>query len=265
MKALTHIIAACILALFASMHAGASVLANVGENSLSTSKEKNLKAAPSNRDDDLDEYSNVAAIADPIQPVNRGVFWVNHQIYRYILKPISKTYDFVLPGAVRTGIYNVFENIEFPQRFVNDLLQGRTKSAGYESGKFMVNSVGGVAGIFKVSDKIPCLTNLPHPDTGQTFAKWGVGHGCFLELPFFGPKSVRDTVGLAGDLALNPVTWVSFWFPSAAWIPAITTPDSLHTLHEKLSAYDAVTQDTVDRYLAVRSAYIQNRNQAVSK
>lgn len=212
--------------------------------------------------DDLDEYSQVAKISDPIEPVNRGTFWVNHQLYRYILKPISRTYDTVIPSPVRRGIFNVFDNIQFPGRFVNDLLQWKLKRAGYESEKFVVNSVAGVGGIMKVSDRIPSLATLPHPDTGQTFAKWGIDHGCYVVLPVFGPKSVRDTVGFAGDIALNPLFWVSLWFPSAAWLPAVTTPDSVRTLHDKLGAYDAATQNTLDRYLAIRSAYIQNRKKA---
>jgi phospholipid-binding lipoprotein MlaA len=84
-------------------------------------------------------------------------------------------------------------------------------------------------------------------------------------LPFFGPKSLRDTVGFAGDIALSPLFWVSLWFPAAAWLPAISTPDSVRTWHDKLSAYDAATSNSLDRYLALRSAYIQNRQQAASK
>lgn len=210
-------------------------------------------------DDDHDEYSNAATIADPIQPVNRCTFWVNHQLYRYILKPISKTYDAVLPSPVRRGVFNIFDNLEFPDRFVNDLLQWKLKRAGYESEKFVVNSVAGVGGIMKVSDHIPSLSELPRPDTAQTFAKWGIAHGCYVVLPVFGPKSVRDTVGFAGDIALSPLFWISLWFPSAAWLPAVSTPDSLRTFHDKFGAYDAATQNTMDRYLAIRSAYVQNR------
>jgi phospholipid-binding lipoprotein MlaA len=216
-------------------------------------------------DDDGDEYSHVAKIADPIQPVNRGIFWVNDKIYKFILHPVSKAYDTVLPSVVRKGVYNVFDNLEFPDRFVNDLLQWKPKQAGLESGKFIVNSVAGVAGLVKVSDRIPALANVPRTDTGQTFAKWGIGHGCYLVLPFIGPRSARDTVGLAGDYALSPVFWVGIIYPAALWVPAITAPDSARTLHEKMSTYDAVTGNTLDPYLAVRSAYIQNRERATSK
>ena len=217
-------------------------------------------------DDDFgDEYSHAASIADPIEPVNRGTFWVNHQLYRYILKPLSRTYDTVVPSIVRRGIFNAFDNLEFPDRFVNDLLQWKLKRAGYETGKFVVNTVAGVGGVMKLSDRIPPLADLPRTDTGLTFAKWGCGNGCYIVLPVFGPKSLRDTVGFAGDIDLSPLFWVALWFPSAAWLPAVSTPDSVRTWHDKLSAYDAATSNTLDRYLALRSAYVQNRQQAAAK
>ena len=223
------------------------------------------KAVRLTDDDANDEYARAASVPDPIEPFNRGTFWVNHQIYRYIFRPVSRTYDTVVPSVVRRGIFNVFDNLEFPKRFVNDLLQGRLPQAGMESEKFVVNSTAGVGGIMKVSDRIPALADLPRPDTGQTFAKWGIPHGAYVVVPIFGPRSARDTVGLAGDIALSPVFWVSIFFPAVAWIPAVTTPDSVRTLHDRLSAYDAVTENTMDRYLAARSAYIQNRTKAASQ
>jgi phospholipid-binding lipoprotein MlaA len=229
---------------------------------------KKQAVSPATPENDLDEYTGVGRIADPIQPFNRGVFWVNHQLYRYIFRPLSVTYDTVFPGPVRNGIYNVFDNLEYPVRFVNDTLQGKFKRAGLETEKFVVNSTAGVAGIMKVSNRIPALADVPKTDTGATLAKWGVPHGCYIVLPLFGPKSLRDTIGLGGDIALNPVTWVSFGAlggVSGATTLAVTTPDSARTLHEKLDAYDAATRDSVDRYLAARSSYVQNRQETISK
>ena len=218
--------------------------------------------------DDLDEYTGAALIADPVEPLNRSILWMNHQLYRYILRPLSVTYDTVLPGPVRTGIYNVFDNLEYPVRFVNDSLQGKFKRAGLETEKFVVNSTAGVGGIMKVSNRIPSLSDIPRTDTGTTLAKWGIPHGFYIVLPILGPKSLRDTVGFGGDIALSPVTWVSFGAlggAGAATTLAVSAPDSARTLHERLDTYDAATRDSVDRYLAVRSAYVQNRQQTVSK
>ena len=216
-------------------------------------------------DDDLDEYKNVGTIPDPVQPFNRGLFWFNHQLYRYVIKPISRTYDTIIPNTVRTGIFNVFDNLEYPDRVVNDLLQARFSTAGLETEKFLVNSVAGVGGIIKVSNHIPSIANVPKTDTGLTLAKWGVGHGIYHVWPIIGPKSSRDFVGFAGDTALSPLTWMFFILPHAAWTTAFTAPDSLRNFHGHMSSYDAATENTLDRYLALRSSYIQNRKHAETK
>lgn len=214
--------------------------------------------------DELDEYE-IALIADPIEPVNRGTFWLNHQIYRFVLRPVSKTYETVIPKPVRTGVFNVFDNIAFPVRFVNDTLQGNFKRAGQETGKFVINSTLGVAGIMRPSEKFPTFADVPGADTGQTFAKWGIGHGPYIVLPIIGPSSARDTVGLAGDYALNPVSWVSILFGGYYWTIAISATDTVRGLPGRFGSYDGATKNSLDPYLAARSAYSQYRKEAKSR
>jgi phospholipid-binding lipoprotein MlaA len=222
------------------------------------------KSVATTANDDLDEYA-AASIADPLEPVNRVTFWVNHQLYTFLLRPVSKTYEKVLPKPVRTGVFNVFDNVRFPERFVNDALQARFPRAGQEAGRFLVNTTLGVGGIFRVSDKFPALADVPAADTGQTFAKWGIGHGFYLVLPVIGPSSARDGVGLAGDYALNPVAWVGIFYGSWAWTIPVSVTDTVRLMPDKFAAYDAATGNALDRYLAVREAYVQYRRKAVSK
>ena len=214
--------------------------------------------------DEFDEYSEVASIPDAIEPVNRCFFWVNDQLYCFVFRPVSKAYR-VLPKQARTAVSNVYENVEFPVRFVNDLLQFKFKNADLEFRKFLVNSVVGVGGIVRVSDRIPALANIPPADTGQTLAKWGVGHGCYIVLPVLGPSSARDTVGRAGDYALNPLTWVSFGAVSAGASIAITAPNAVNTMDARIDTYDTVTKNAIDPYQAVRSGYSQYRKKAASE
>jgi len=214
--------------------------------------------------DEFDEYSEVASIPDAIEPVNRCFFWVNDQLYCFVFRPVSKAYR-VLPKQARTAVSNVYENVEFPVRFVNDLLQLKFKNADLEFRKFLVNSVAGVGGIVRVSDRIPALANIPAADTGQTLAKWGVGHGCYIVLPVLGPSSARDTVGRAGDYALNPLTWISFGGVSAGASIAITAPNAVNTMDARIDTYDTVTRNAIDPYQAVRSGYSQYRKKAASE
>ena len=210
-------------------------------------------------DDEFQEYDAVL-VSDPLEALNRATFLMNHGIYTVILRPVSKGYKFLVPELVRDGIHNVYENVTFPVRLVNHTLQGKFERAGKEAGKFVVDSTVGIGGLWHPSKKIPALANLPRPDTGQTFAKWGIGNGPYLVLPVLGPSTARDTVGMAGDYALNPVNWVSFIFGGATWTIAITTPNTVRSLPPRMDQYDATTKDALDRYLAARTAYIQYRN-----
>ena len=215
--------------------------------------------------DDLDDYGGTVKIADPIEPMNRGVFWFNHQLYNYIARPFTKVYRAVLPQPVRNAVHNVYDNIEYPVRMVNHLLQGQPGRADLETRKFVVNSIVGVGGIMKVSDRFPDLSELPSADTGQTFAKWGIGHGPYIVLPVIGPRSARDTVGFAGDMALNPLTWVPIGGVAQAIALPLTTPNTVRNLENRLKVYDAATENAVDPYSAIRGAYIQYRDHTTSK
>ena len=234
-----------------------SFSAAVRDNKL---ERKSVKA----EEHDLDEYSTVS-VADPLEPLNRATFWLNDGVYTIVLRPISKGYEKVLPKPVREGIYNAFENVKFPVRLVNNALQGNFKRAGQETGKFLVNTVIGFGGIVRQSDRFPSLADVPAADTGQTFAKWGIGHGAYIVLPLLGPSSLRDTVGLAGDYVLNPVNWVTILYGGHAWTIAIPSTNTLRALPDELGKYDSATKNALDRYLAARSSYIQYRREAALK
>jgi phospholipid-binding lipoprotein MlaA len=212
-----------------------------------------------------DEYA-VAEVADPLEKLNRGVFWFNDSLYTVLFRPISKGYEFVFPRPVRKGIDNAFENAKFPVRLVNSTLQGKLKLAGQETGKFFVNSVFGVGGVYKYSDRIPELVDLSAEDSGQTLAKWGVGHGPYIVLPLFGPSSAREAVGLAGDYALNPVNWGWYFHGhNHDWTLIPPAANTLRSMPEQLKTYDTARENALDEYLAVRSSYIQARAEAARK
>lgn len=220
--------------------------------------------------DALDDYDTSAAtqVSDPLEGMNRAMFRFNDGVYEFVLRPISKGYEIIAVRPVRQGIDNFFENVKYPVRFVNCGLQGKFKRAGLETGKFMVNTVGGVGGLFKVSDKIPALADVPAEDTGLTFAHWGIGHGAYIVLPVYGPTTMRDGVGLAGDYVLNPVNWGSLFAHGRharnwTWIPPAA--NTLRQLPGQLEKYDSASANAVDPYIAVRSAYIQNRTAAAKQ
>jgi phospholipid-binding lipoprotein MlaA len=232
---------------------------------------KTLQPAESGSDGDYDGYELVALIPDPIEPVNRGLFAFNHGLYYAVFRPVSKGYKFLIPRPVREGIGNAFANIRFPIRLVNDLLQARFGDAGLETGKFLLNTTVGLGGLLRVSDKFPALADLPDADTGQTLARWGVPHGVYIVLPVLGPSSLRETVGIAGDTALNPVAWTGFIFGGGvfwggpAWTSAVSGAHTMSALPDRVDAYETITQSSLDRYLAARSAWAQYREAKARK
>ena len=65
---------------------------------------------------------------DPWEPVNANIFEFNLKVDRYVLKPVAKGYDFILPDVVQVGISNIFSNLRFAPRFLNNVFQGDRKS-----------------------------------------------------------------------------------------------------------------------------------------
>jgi phospholipid-binding lipoprotein MlaA len=139
-----------------------------------TSTEKPLTTG--SQTDELDDYSEVS-VGDPLEGFNRATFKMNDALYTVFFRPVSKGYEFIFPKPLRSSLDNAFENARYPVRFVNSTLQGKFKRAGRETGKFFVNTIFGLGGLFKTSDKIPDLTDVPAEDTGQTLATSHIPHG----------------------------------------------------------------------------------------
>lgn len=217
--------------------------------------------------EEMDEYA-VVQVYDPIEPVNRVMFKFNDGLYDYVLRPVSKGYTRVVPAPARRGIGNFFDNLRFPIRFVNCLLQGKFARAGRETEKFYVNTIAGLGGFIRISDDVPALASVPREDTGQTFGVWHIGKGPYLVLPILGPGTVRDSVGAVGDYFLNPLHWDPKQnIDGYGWEAdtAVATVDVVNALPDLLNTYDAPRKDAIDPYIAVRSAYIQYRDAAVKQ
>ena len=98
--------------------------------------------------------------------------------------------------------------VNSPVVFANDLLQGETTRAGQTLGRTIVNSTLGLGGLVDLAAKI----GIPGHDEDfcQTLGVWGVNEGPYLVLPFAGPSNPRDLVGVGGDYAMDPFTWITF-------------------------------------------------------
>lgn len=199
-----------------------------------------------------------ATIADPLEPVNRAVFVFNDKAYFWVLKPVARGYNAVVPQMVRVSVRNFFSNLATPVRFVNNLLQGKVKGAGTELLRLGINSTIGMAGLFDPA-KTGFHIEKRDEDLGQTLGRYGLGGGFYIVWPLLGPSSARDTVGMAGDAFLDPVNYLSDpW--AAAGVHAFKSENDVSL---SLGDYEALTESALDPYVAVRDAYVQNRGKKV--
>jgi phospholipid-binding lipoprotein MlaA len=199
--------------------------------------------------------------SDPLERLNRGIFKVNHQIYRFVFKPIARVTTFVVPEPVMDAVGNVFENLKSPVRISASLLQGKGQRAAQETAKMLVNSTVGIGGLWKPSDRIRKLKNVPEEDFGQTLGTWGVKSGPYLVVPVVGPRSVRDLVGMGADICAQPQTWVTAGNANV-WA---TIADNVQRNPDRMQAYDDATNDALDPYIAMREAYTAYRRGVVER
>jgi phospholipid-binding lipoprotein MlaA len=222
-----------------------------------------VKVAPEFLDDDLsflkdEKPSTAATVPDPLISWNRVMFQFNDKLYFWVLKPVAKGYRAVFPEPVRTGVKNFFFNLTTPIRFASCLLQGKLGPAGRELGRFFINSSVGVLGLGNPAKAFPKF-NPPEEDLGQTLGVYGLGNGIYIVWPVLGPSTLRDSVGLAGDYFLDPVSYVTPWWDATA-IDGVKT---INATSFRIGDYEALKSAALDPYEALRDAYIQNRRTLV--
>jgi phospholipid-binding lipoprotein MlaA len=176
----------------------------------------------------------------------------NNAVDRRVAKPLATAYVKVVPRPIRSGVSNFFSNLGQPASAVNALLQGRPKQAAHSLGRFLLNSTLGIGGIFDPATDAH-LDNR-NEDFGQTLGVWGWKRSRYVELPLFGPRTLRDVVGMAGDAPLSPMRQVE-----ADRIRVPLQGLQLVDLRMQLMSTDAMREGAADDYALVRDAWMQRR------
>jgi phospholipid-binding lipoprotein MlaA len=215
-------------------------------------------------DDYEDEYEDDAkkvTVADPLHPFNQDMYVLNDFLMLYVLEPVAKVEKKVIPWEFRTMFRNLLQNLRFPVRLVNSLLQAKWEKAGDEFASFFLNTTAGFLGLADVSAAYPGLKKSAE-DMGQTFAVWGWDDSSYLMLPFFGPSTLRDTLGRVGDLPLDPLFWLIPGIPEAI---AERAGEAVNDTSFRIGDYEAIKKASLDPYVAIRNGYIQNRQKLISE
>jgi ABC-type transporter lipoprotein component MlaA len=174
---------------------------------------------------------------DPLEPLNRSVWAVNHALIVGVAVPFGRVYRFLIPRYVRDRVRDFASNLVFPRNLVANLLQGEWSSAGDETARFAVNTTVGVAGLWDPATDWLGIEAAPE-DFGQVFARWGWRPSTFVVLPIAGPSSIRDGVGLLPDAVLDPAT---YFFPAG---PVLT----FNEMSDSIEDYRRFTSSSFDSY-----------------
>ncbi len=195
---------------------------------------------------------------DPWEKYNRRVHSFNMAVDRGIARPLATAYTNVVPRFARTGVTNFFSNLRSPLTMVNQLLQGHADDAWDTLGRFLMNSTFGIGGLFDPASK--AMVPKRSEDFGQTLGTWGWRRSRYVELPFFGPRTVRDVFGLAGDIPLSPVRQIEM-DKVRIGLQGLQLVD----MRAQLMAVDSLRDSAVDEYSLTRDAWLQRRSYQIEK
>lgn len=219
------------------------------------------EAIDEEEEDDEEEVMSEVSIADPLEPFNRAMFQFNDRLYFWVVKPVAQGYSKVVPESGRSSVKNFFSNLGFPKRFVSCLFQADFGGAVTELGRFVVNSVWGVGGLFDPAANKELGLQMQDADIGQTLGIYGLGHGFYIVWPVFGPSSLRDTVDIAGEYFQYPFTYADPWYVG----PSVRAYEGVNSASLRIGDYEALKEAAIDPYVALRNAYAQYRQNMVKK
>jgi len=201
---------------------------------------------------------NQGVYSDPLAPFNEAMFTFNLKLDDWVLRPVASGYATVAPQPVRESVGRFFSNVNVIPRFANNLFQLRLPEAGTEVARFGINTVLGL-GFFDPAETWFGLKEHPD-DFGLTLRYYGVPTGPYLMLPFLGPSTISDTVGIVVDGAMNPMSYLLPWYvtlsTSAGW--RVGEAVNYRSLH--LDQFEEADRYAVDLYGAVQDAYLQTRD-----
>lgn len=195
---------------------------------------------------------------DPFESYNRAMYNFNESVDRAVLRPVAQTYKDYTPQLIQTGVSNFFDNLGDLTNMVNNLLQFKIENAVSDFGRILWNSTVGIFGLIDVASHM----GLPKHDEdfGQTLAVWGFPDGPYIVLPLLGPSTARDTVGLVGDIYVDP-TFAIEKDGKVYW--GLVVLRFINTRADLLSASRVLEQAAIDPYVFVRDAYLQHRRNLI--
>ena len=205
---------------------------------------------------------------------SRSMFKLNYDLDRIIFQPVAKGYR-AIPLPIRKGTGNAMDNLRSLLTLSNNILQGDFHNAGNTAGRFAINTTVGILGIFDPAANVFGLKEQGKEDFGQTIGRWGANSGCYFVLPVLGPTTVRDSIGLVGNLFLDPVYQITH----NTEIDNGVVGNGNYSEHnyyyyrgtgavdfrsKNIESFDSLEKNAIDLYATVKSLYLQERNKKIA-
>lgn len=193
---------------------------------------------------------------DPWEGYNRSMHEFNNRVDRAALRPAAEAYATITPEPAQRGIRNFFSNLRMPVVALNQVLQGKFGDAGETTGRFLLNSTWGVAGLGDVASN----ADIPRheEDFGQTLAVWGWEESRYFVIPLMGPSTVRDTFGRGADSLVDAPTRLAIEGGGLYASYSLLLLNIIQTRAAFLPQ-EAAREELYDDYLFFRDAYLQRR------
>ena len=205
-------------------------------------------------------------VKDCFEGLNRTTFSLNQVLDKTIFKPVAKNYR-NLPSPIRSGTSNALNNLSSLITVPNNILQGEFKTAGVNTGRFVVNTTVGIFGIFDVAKKIG-FSEYEKEDYGQTLDVHGTGPGCYIVLPVLGPSTARDAVAsvtkfVGGDAWYNVTVDNDTQYFSDFDYYASKVTSGVDFRAKNYDSIENLEKNSIDFYASVKSLYLQDRQQKI--
>ncbi|SEM66957.1 MlaA family lipoprotein [Nitrosomonas marina] len=210
---------------------------------------------------------------DPLESMNRAVFEFNEIVDDNVIEPVARNYVRFVPEPIRLVVGNAFSNANDVVVTANSILQLNFESAAASATRFVINTTFGLFGAIDIASDISEASDLNiskrNEDFGQTMGHYGIATGPYIVIPFLGPSTVRDAVGIGVDsLVAHPVTTIVYLDSINTLDAAIRTPVAmgmaLDARAQLLDVDKTLEEAALDKYEFVRDAYLQRRDSLVN-
>lgn len=202
--------------------------------------------------------------SDPLEPFNSAMFTFNLKVDDYVLHPVASGYAKVIPQGGREAVGRALDNVRVIPRFANNLFQLRLPQAGTEVARFGINTTVGLVGLFDPADNWFGLKEH-RDDFGLTIRYYRVPTGPYLMIPFFGPSTIGDAVGMVADGFMDPLSYFVPWYVSLAVDGGQRIVEAVNYRSLHLDMFEQADRYAVDLYGAVQDAYLQQRDNRVKE